>query len=203
MPTTANYGWTIPADTDLVKDGAAAIRTLGNAIDTTAASTFTPGLVKLNTTTVSGLSSQSINSVFSSTYDPYKIIINITSTSTNAGIFLRMRTGSDDTGSNYNHQRGKFGGTTIEAVRTTSDTTSYISWDNLSRLSSELLIQNPNIATDTFITTTAQLEAPSTGTVTATFNTTRVTTSTQYTGFTVYIGSGNFTGTIYTYGIRK
>ena len=35
MPTTTNYGWTTPADTDLVKDGAAAIRTLGSSIDTT------------------------------------------------------------------------------------------------------------------------------------------------------------------------
>ena len=35
MPTTTNYGWTTPADTDLVKDGAAAIRTLGSSVDTT------------------------------------------------------------------------------------------------------------------------------------------------------------------------
>ena len=35
MPTTTNYSWTTPADTDLVKDGASAIRTLGTAIDTT------------------------------------------------------------------------------------------------------------------------------------------------------------------------
>jgi hypothetical protein len=35
MPTTTNYGWTTPADTDLVKDGASAIRTLGSSIDTT------------------------------------------------------------------------------------------------------------------------------------------------------------------------
>ena len=32
--TTTNFGWTIPSDTDLVKDGAAAMRTLGNHIDT-------------------------------------------------------------------------------------------------------------------------------------------------------------------------
>lgn len=32
--TTTNFGWTIPSDTDLVKDGAAAMRTLGNNIDT-------------------------------------------------------------------------------------------------------------------------------------------------------------------------
>lgn len=34
MATTTNFGWETPDDTDLVKDGAAAIRTLGSAIDT-------------------------------------------------------------------------------------------------------------------------------------------------------------------------
>lgn len=37
MPTTTNFGWTTPADTDLVKNGALAIRTLGNGIDTSMA----------------------------------------------------------------------------------------------------------------------------------------------------------------------
>jgi hypothetical protein len=35
MPNTTNYNWATPADTDLVKDGAAAIRTLGSSADTT------------------------------------------------------------------------------------------------------------------------------------------------------------------------
>lgn len=35
MANTTNYNWETPDDTDLVKDGAAAIRTLGSAIDTT------------------------------------------------------------------------------------------------------------------------------------------------------------------------
>lgn len=35
MATTTNYSWTTPDDTDLVKDGASAIRTLGTAIDST------------------------------------------------------------------------------------------------------------------------------------------------------------------------
>jgi hypothetical protein len=34
MATTTNFGWTTPDDTSLVKDGAAAIRTLGQSIDT-------------------------------------------------------------------------------------------------------------------------------------------------------------------------
>lgn len=33
MANTTNFGWETPDDTDLVKDGAAAMRTLGNAID--------------------------------------------------------------------------------------------------------------------------------------------------------------------------
>ena len=35
MATTTNYGWTTPDDTELVKDGASAIRTLGSSVDTT------------------------------------------------------------------------------------------------------------------------------------------------------------------------
>lgn len=35
MATTTNYGWETPDDTDLVKDGAAAIRSLGSSIDST------------------------------------------------------------------------------------------------------------------------------------------------------------------------
>jgi hypothetical protein len=34
MANTTNFGWETPDDTDLVKDGAAAMRTLGSAIDT-------------------------------------------------------------------------------------------------------------------------------------------------------------------------
>jgi len=35
MATTTNFGWVTPDDTSLVKDGAAAIRTLGSSVDTT------------------------------------------------------------------------------------------------------------------------------------------------------------------------
>jgi hypothetical protein len=37
MATTTNFGWETPDNTDLVKDGAAAIRTLGQSIDTSMA----------------------------------------------------------------------------------------------------------------------------------------------------------------------
>lgn len=45
MATTTNYGWETPDDTDLVKDGAAAIRTLGSSIDTTMATMVPKSIV--------------------------------------------------------------------------------------------------------------------------------------------------------------
>lgn len=49
MATTTNYTWETPDDTDLVKDGAAAIRTLGSAIDSTV---FTNASAAINKTIV-------------------------------------------------------------------------------------------------------------------------------------------------------
>jgi microcystin-dependent protein len=46
MATTTNYSWTTPDDTALVKDGAAAIRSLGTAIDTTVFNTASAGIAK-------------------------------------------------------------------------------------------------------------------------------------------------------------
>jgi len=46
MATTTNYSWTTPDDTALVKDGAAAIRSLGTAIDTTVFNNASAGIAK-------------------------------------------------------------------------------------------------------------------------------------------------------------
>lgn len=107
MATTTNYGWTTPDDTALVKDGASAIRALGTAIDTsmnTALGTKKSGLVLLNTTSFSGVSSQSVNNVFSATYDNYRVVLNIDSvSSTGTNVFsLRFGTsGTPNTNNNY------------------------------------------------------------------------------------------------------
>jgi hypothetical protein len=74
--TTPNYGWAVPTSTDLVKDGATAIETLGDAIDAsmnTALGTKKAGMVLLNTTSFSGVSSQRVNP-FSATYQNYRIV---------------------------------------------------------------------------------------------------------------------------------
>ena len=51
MANTTNYSWTTPDDTALVKDGAAAIRSLGTAIDTTVFNNATAVLTGTQTLT--------------------------------------------------------------------------------------------------------------------------------------------------------
>ena len=107
--TTTNYGFDIPQSTDLVKDGATAIATLGQDIDTamnTALGTKKAGMVLLNTTSFSGVASQSINDVFSTTYRNYRILVTIDdNASTPSDLTFRLRVaGADASGANYrNH----------------------------------------------------------------------------------------------------
>jgi hypothetical protein len=111
MSNTSAYGWNIPDDTDLVKNGALAIRTLGNAIDTsmnTALGTKKAGMVLLNTTSFSAVASQAINNVFSATYRNYRIVVNITQTTGAGGqiIATRLRVGGVSAGGNdYAYRR--------------------------------------------------------------------------------------------------
>jgi len=103
--TTPNYGWTVPTSTDLVKDGATAIETLGDAIDAsmnTALGTKKAGMVLLNTTSFSAVSSVSLPAnTFTSAYKNYKFVFNCVG-STFSLINLRMRaSGSDNSSNNY------------------------------------------------------------------------------------------------------
>ena len=106
--TTPNYGWTVPTSTDLVKDGATAIETLGDAIDAsmnTALGTKKAGMVLLNTTSFSGVASTSLTAdTFTSAYTNYKILIRITNTTAGEMRYRFRAAGSDDTNNNYNSQ---------------------------------------------------------------------------------------------------
>lgn len=108
MPTTTNNGWTTPADTDLVKNGALAIRTLGNAIDTTLGVYSAPGLSFINSTTVgTSVSSFSLPAnTFTTTYDNYRVIFDgsTMTAAPSAAWRFRFRAGStdDSTATSYN-----------------------------------------------------------------------------------------------------
>jgi hypothetical protein len=97
MATTTNYGFEIPDDTDLVKDGALAMRDLGQDVDTqlfTALGGDYPGLRLIKTQTIgTSVSSVSITNAFSATYDSYKIIIEGGSMTSDGDLSLNL-TGS-------------------------------------------------------------------------------------------------------------
>ena len=61
MATSPNYGWLEPDNTDLVKNGALAIRTLGNAIDTTMATMVPKSIVDAKGDLIAGTAADTVN----------------------------------------------------------------------------------------------------------------------------------------------
>ena len=96
MPTTSKMGIVYPSSSDLVKDGATNMGTIATTVDAKT------GLILLNTTSFTGVSSSSFPAnVFSATYKNYKLVLNVTQSSSNT-LNIRYRTaGTDNTASTY------------------------------------------------------------------------------------------------------
>jgi hypothetical protein len=202
--TTPNYGWAVPTSTDLVKDGATAIETLGDAIDAsmnTALGTKKAGMVLLNTTSFSAVSSQSVNDVFSSTYENYMVVLNVISSGADNIIRLRLRaSGTDASGSDYTSQGLVVFSTTVSGSRITSASSLDIFRQDTSWNGATSFIHKPNLATATqFNTSNAwSLEGARIGLYTGSHSLTNA-----YTGFTLIPATGNITGTVRVYGINN
>jgi lysylphosphatidylglycerol synthetase-like protein (DUF2156 family) len=98
MPTTTKMGIVYPSSTDLVKDGATNMGTIATTVDAKT------GLVLLNSTTFSAVSSQAApNNTFTSAFRNYRILLsNLTSSVNGTELRLRLRTsGTDTTTSSY------------------------------------------------------------------------------------------------------
>ena len=199
--TTTNYGFDIPQSTDLVKDGATAIATLGQDIDTamnTALGTKKAGMVLLNTTSFSAVASQSINDVFSSTYDNYLIVCDITS-STDQEVFFRLRaSGSDLTSNVYRYGSLQLGigiASALSAVNNTLNT-NILMLNNGSGFSAGFVADliAPNKAQAKFF------NSQSTGRL-GYWNAYQIQQATAYTGFTLYCTAATtITGRVSVYG---
>jgi hypothetical protein len=204
--TTPNYGWTVPTSTDLVKDGATAIETLGDAIDAsmnTALGTKKAGMVLLNTTSFSAVASQSFNDVFSADYNYYRIIGSVIG-STGLNIAVRLRVaGADNSAAQYRRQILTVASTTVEGTRTTGDT----SWPGAlgdvtttDRNYCMLEIANPFISANT---TALRTNSDSTsGNINLNQVSFGINNTASYTGFTAIASTGNMTGTISVYGFN-
>ena len=202
MPNTTNNNWPTPADTDLVKNGADAIRDLGNAIDTTLGvySPVTPGLVKINTTSFNGVSTQTFNDVFSTTYDNYKIVIKGTNAGQVAASFRLRVSGTDASGANYTFQSIQADSTTVAGVKQSSVTSA--DFVNLASVMSnaETTLFSPFLAEETSYISNSAFNVS--GARNYQFAGSH-SLATSYTGITIIAASGTMTGTMSIYGFTK
>ena len=202
MPTTTNNGWDIPADTDLVKNGALAIRTLGQDIDTTLGVYAQSGLVKLNTTSFSAVSSQAISNVFSSTYDNYKVELSITANSAGPNIQLRFRdSGGDVSTALYGYRVKNFSSLGAGSDSDTSGRTQTLAFLSAQTLAgvyaTDLTIFSPNLASTTMGVNNGTVEVGNYYTGAFAYNAT-----TQFTGFSIISSTGTITGKVSVYGFN-
>jgi hypothetical protein len=205
MATTTNYGWTTPDDTALVKDGAAAIRTLGSSIDTslnTALGTKKAGLVLLNTTSFSAVASQSINDVFSATYTNYLINAEITGDTFRTINFRYRVSGADNSNASYNYQNISGSAGVISGSRSTGGTSTLFGYvDSNGRAGFNCNVFNP-FATQrsTYVLQSNLFSsiAIENFSVVTSFDAT-----TSFTGFSLLPTAGNITGSIRVYGYNN
>jgi hypothetical protein len=116
--TTTNNAWPIPQSTDLVKDGATAIASLGSAIDTTLGVYGSPGLSFVSKNTFTNVATYTLpTNTFTSTYENYRVIIQAKSTTANQSASVRLVTsGTPNSGAIYNKQHlDVYGGTASAA----------------------------------------------------------------------------------------
>jgi len=200
--TTPNYGWAVPTSTDLVKDGATAIETLGDAIDAsmnTALGTKKAGMVLLNTTSFSAVSSQSVNDVFSTTYDNYFLLLRTTASSDNINIRMRV-SGTDDTSANYSNLGLRIT-TTVDRVASYAQTSYRIGEASTGKGAIQAVIYAPFLAALTQFNglITNGFQSP----MENGFQMGAHNVATSYTGFTLIPASGTMTGNVSVYGYSK
>lgn len=206
--TTPNYGWTVPTSTDLVKDGATAIETLGDSIDAsmfTALGTKKAGLVLLNTTSFSGVTSQAVTPVFSATYQNYLITLTLSGCSADGVVYMKLRSGATDNSTGYSWA---YAGFTTASVDTTTgasgQTTGMLLCSteadlNKAYYSATLNLYRPFEATVT--AGTAILSGSTSAAVAMSrLGATWHTVESSFDGFNLIPSAGNITGVVRTYG---
>ena len=199
--TTTNYGWTYPTSTDLVKDGATAIQTATQGVDTTLFTALGgnyPGLRLIKKQTVgSAVASVTVTGAFSATYDNYKIVYSGGTKSADGSI--RLSLGASASGYNTACVYATYGtGTALAQVQQSATYFDYIGSGDASASFSDFDLIRPFAAAFTGLSNATFLASGAAGTTNGQH---RVATS--YTDFTMTAGSGGGTltgGTIYVYG---
>ena len=144
----------------------------------------------------------SLNNVFSSNYDNYKVLFSGTA-STAVGLELRLRVGGVDnsTASSYLRQFLRVENTVISGGRVTSNIARIGQTENNLRSSFELKIYNPFAATATPMNSLVTISESSAMIFDIHSVVHNVTSS--FDGFTLNATAGTMTGTVSVYGYRK
>jgi len=161
----------------------------------------------LGTVTFSSASSVSLNGVFNSTYDNYKIIFNSDPIATTAqAALLRLRTSSDDSGANYNQSGFYNSSNTASPLQPDADT-NQTSWRSMYLTTTagdyhmaiiEIIV--PNLAKPTGYQMLSSQRVGATSQ--CVLRSGALNTTTQYTGFTLSATTA-MTGTIRVYGYTQ
>jgi hypothetical protein len=205
---TPTYSWPVPTSTDYVKDGATAIESLGDAIDSSLNSITNGknvGFSFINNSTFTSQTTYNINSLFTSGFTKYKVIVQFSAASANLSVQMQMRTGATNTGTGV-----YFYGSTVTRSSGTSTVVAGngATFIDLGRLESgngnrgfiEMDISNP------FASSPTNMLYTSTGNDTSSplyfTGGSLVNNSTSYDGLSLIASTGNFSGTIQTFGYR-
>lgn len=194
MPTTTKMGIVYPSSTDLVKDGATAMGTISTTVDSKT------GLVLLNTTSFSAVSSQSVNSVFTANFKNYRLVVNATSSQTSSQVFgLKMRASGTDTSTGY-YNIDVYTGSATGPSRSYEANVARFGFGNAGnkKMSGAADLFSPQEAAITGLNSLS-FEA-SNSDFYSDFIIGYLDNTTSYDGFTIYVVSGTITGTISTYG---
>ena len=158
------------------------------------------GLVLLNTTNFTTASSISVNNCFSAAYPNYLVMLSISSASAYSDVFMRMRVnGTDNSSNNYRwYQEYKlYGNTGGSSASTTSSTNAmYMFSTNTDGMSISQTVYSPFANAKTV----AYGQVSEFGYAGNVYNHMSVTTS--YDGLTIYLGTGNMTGSLKIYGMK-
>lgn len=194
MGTTTKMAIPYPEATGLVKDGWEDMKDIATQVDAKS------GLVLLNSTSFSAVSSQSLPAnTFSSTFQNYKIIYVFTA-STSQNHTLRLRaSGTDATGANYNTKGSLSGSPGAVSNINNAGTTNWFDFAGSSAIIIEVDLYKPNEASTTL--GSGFHYADGTG------NSRRVHLdhglSTAYDSLSLIASTGNMTGVVRAYGYNQ
>jgi hypothetical protein len=170
------------------------------------APTTTQGLTLINTTSFSGVSSVSVNDVFSATYNTYKIVVATDSALAAARFTMRLRVGGvDNSSANYDWAGAEYASLTgaIAYTNSSGQTSATIGITGTQSSVTEIIIHNPFTANNPAIfANSASADGASGGRSLSWSAGARLTVTTSYTGFTI-LGATFTGGKVSTYGVNQ